>query len=70
VAARYAVAARVAVRNVRRDGMEELKRMEKDGELALDDHHKAADSVQEVTDGEVKKINDLLAAKESEIMTV
>jgi ribosome recycling factor len=70
VASRYAEAARVAVRNVRRDGMEQLKRMEKDGELSQDDHHKAADSVQEVTDGEVKKINDLLAAKEAEIMTV
>lgn len=70
VAARYAEAARIAVRNVRRDGMEQLKRMEKDGELSQDDHHKAADSVQEVTDGEVKQINDLLAAKEAEIMTV
>lgn len=70
VAARYAEAARVAVRNVRRDGMEQLKRMEKDGELSQDDHHKAADSVQEVTDSEIKQINDLLAAKEAEIMTV
>jgi ribosome recycling factor len=70
IAARYAEAARVAVRNVRRDGMEQLKRMEKDGELSQDDHRKAADSVQDVTDGEVKQINDLLAAKEAEIMTV
>lgn len=70
VAARYAEAARVAVRNVRRDGMEQLKRMEKDGELSQDDHHKAAETVQELTDGEIKQINDLLAAKEAEIMTV
>jgi ribosome recycling factor len=70
VAARYAEAARVAVRNVRRDGMEQLKRMEKDGDLSQDDHHKASDSVQELTDSQVKQINDLLAAKEAEIMTV
>jgi len=70
VAARYAEAARVAVRNVRRDGMEQLKRMEKDGDLSQDDHHKASDSVQKLTDSEVEQINDLLAAKEAEIMTV
>ena len=70
VASRYAEAARVAVRNVRRDGMEQLKRMEKDGELSQDAHHKAAGTVQELTDGEIKRINDLLAAKEAEIMTV
>jgi ribosome recycling factor len=70
VAARYAEAARVAVRNVRRDGMEQLKRLEKDGELSQDDHHRAAESVQVLTDSEIKQINDLLAAKEAEIMTV
>jgi ribosome recycling factor len=70
IASRYAEAARVAVRNVRRDGMEQLKRMEKDGELSQDEHHKASAVVQELTDGEIKRINDLLAAKEAEIMTV
>ena len=70
VAARYAEAARVAVRNVRRDGMEQLKRLEKDGEVSQDEHHKSADRVQELTDSEIKEINDMLAAKESEIMTV
>lgn len=70
IASRYAEAARVAVRNVRRDGMEQLKRMEKDGELSQDAQHKAATAVQELTDGEIKRINDLLAAKEAEIMTV
>jgi ribosome recycling factor len=70
VAARYAEAARVAVRNVRRDGMEQLKKLEKDGELSQDAHHKAAHQVQELTDSEIKQINDMLAAKESEIMTI
>jgi ribosome recycling factor len=70
VAARYAEAARVAVRNVRRDGMEQLKRLEKDGELSKDEHHKSAEQVQELTDAEIKQINELLAAKESEIRTI
>jgi ribosome recycling factor len=70
VAARYAEAARVAVRNVRRDGMEQLKRLEKDGELSKDEHHKTSDQVQELTDAEIKQINEMLAAKEAEIMTI
>jgi ribosome recycling factor len=70
VAARYAEAARVAVRNVRRDGMEQLKKLEKDGELSQDVQHKVAQQVQELTDSEIKQINDMLAAKESEIMTI
>jgi ribosome recycling factor len=70
IAARYAEAARVAVRNVRRDGMEQLKRQEKDHEISQDAHHKIAQQVQELTDSEIKQINDLLAAKETEIMTI
>jgi ribosome recycling factor len=38
--------------------------------MSQDDHHRAAESVQELTDSEIKQINDLLAAKEAEIMTV
>jgi ribosome recycling factor len=70
IAARYAEAARVAVRNVRRDGMEQLKRQEKEGELSQDAQHKVAQQVQELTDSEIKQINDMLAAKEAEIMTI
>jgi len=70
VAAKYAEAARVAVRNVRRDGMEQLKRLEKDSELSQDEQHKLAAEVQELTDQEIKRINEMLAAKETEIMTV
>jgi ribosome recycling factor len=70
VAAKYAEAARVAVRNVRRDGMDQLKRLEKDGDLSQDQHHKASEQVQELTDREIKQINDMLAAKEAEIMTI
>jgi ribosome recycling factor len=70
VAARYAEQARVAVRNVRRDGMEQLKRMEKDSEISSDEQHKQAEQVQQLTDQEIKRINDMLTAKEAEIMTV
>jgi ribosome recycling factor len=70
VASRYAEATRVAVRNVRRDGMEQLKRLEKDGELSQDAHHKTGQQVQELTDAEIKQINEMLAAKEAEIMTI
>lgn len=70
VAGRYAEQARVAVRNVRRDGMDQLKKAEKDGEISKDEHHKTGEQVQQLTDNTIKQINDLLAQKEAEIMTV
>lgn len=70
IASRYAEQARVAVRNVRRDGMDQLKRAEKDGDISKDEHHKSGDQVQKLTDDAIKKINELLAHKETEIMKV
>ncbi|MEM9624856.1 MAG: ribosome recycling factor [Pseudomonadota bacterium] len=70
VAGRYAEQARVAVRNVRRDGMDQLKRAEKDGDISKDEHHRVGDQVQQLTDSAIQQINDLLAQKEAEIMTV
>jgi ribosome recycling factor len=70
IAARYAEEARVAVRNVRRDGMERLKRAEKDGEMSQDEHRTWSDRVQQLTDQQIKQINDMLAVKETEIRTV
>ena len=70
VAARYAEQARVAVRNVRRDGMESLKKMEKDGEISQDEHHARADDIQKITDEHVKLVDELLSQKDSEIMQV
>src|SRR5690606_10021821 len=70
VAGRYAEQARVAVRNVRRDGMELLKRLERDGEIGKDDHHKWAEEIQELTNRTIARIDELLAAKEKEIMQV
>src|SRR5689334_10336719 len=70
VAHKYAEHARVAVRNVRRDGMELLKRLDKDGQMSQDDHHKNSSKVQELTDKLVKEIDQSLASKEAEIKQV
>jgi ribosome recycling factor len=70
VAGKYAEEARIAVRNVRRHAMDELKRMEKDGEIGQDDHHHQSDEIQKLTDEYVGKIDEALHAKEQEIMQV
>ncbi len=62
--------ARVAVRNVRRDGMEALKQMEKDHKITEDEHRKRGVEIQKATDEFVKNIDDALAAKEKETMHV
>ncbi|HUS25083.1 MAG TPA: ribosome recycling factor [Candidatus Binatia bacterium] len=62
--------ARVAVRNVRRDGMETLKTMEKDHKITEDEHRKRSAEIQKATDEFVKSIDDTLAAKEKETMHV
>jgi ribosome recycling factor len=70
VAHKYAEQARVAVRNVRRDGMEQLKRMEKEGLLSQDEHRHWADEIQKLTDHHIAEINRLLEQKEKDILTV
>jgi len=70
VAHKYAELARVAVRNVRRDGMEHLKRQEKAHEISQDDHRHRSDEIQKLTDGYIKRIDETLAQKEKEIMQV
>lgn len=70
VASRYAEQARVAVRNVRRDGMDTLKQLERDGEMSQDDQKLFVDEVQEMTDRLISKIDASLEQKESEIMQV
>jgi ribosome recycling factor len=62
--------ARVAVRNVRRDVLNDLKRAEKDGDLSRDELSRNQDEVQKLTDAEVKAIDDLMARKEAEILEV
>jgi ribosome recycling factor len=70
LAGKYAEHARVAVRNVRRDGMETLKRLEKDHEISEDDHKKRAAEVQKATDAAIAEVDALLKTKEEEIMQV
>jgi ribosome recycling factor len=70
LAAKYAEAARVAVRNVRRDGMDHLKRLEKEHAIGEDQHRKLADELQKMTDEGVHEIDAVLAAKDQEIMHV
>src|SRR5262245_9809849 len=67
VAHKYAEHGRVAGRNVRRDGMELLKRLDKDGQMSEDDHHKNSSRVQDLTDKLIKEIDQSLASKEAEI---
>jgi ribosome recycling factor len=70
LASKYAEAARVAVRNVRRDGMEILKKLEKDHKIGQDEHHKQGDELQKLTDAHIKEIDQVLHSKEQEIMQV
>ena len=70
VAGRYAEAARVAVRNVRRDGIESIRKAEKDGLMGEDERHGLEADVQKMTDSFVKAIDDALAHKEKEITQV
>jgi len=70
LAAKYAEQARVAVRNVRRDGMELLKRQEKDGDIGQDEHHAHSAEVQKLTDAMISEIDETLSSKETEIMQV
>lgn len=70
IAGRYAEQARIAARNVRRDGMDTLKRMEKDGEVSKDEHRDRGDDIQKLTDSHIAEIDELLASKEKEIMQV
>jgi ribosome recycling factor len=70
IAHKYAEQGRVAVRNVRRDGMETLKKMEKDGKISEDEHRRHTDEVQKLTDDHIKKVDEALAQKEKEILQV
>lgn len=70
VAAKYAEQARISVRNIRRDGMDSLKALEKDSVISEDEKHQSSENIQKVTDEFVKKIDELLAQKEKEISHV
>src|SRR3954447_8578613 len=70
VAHKYAEAARIAVRHVRRDGLDTVKKLEKNHEISEDDQERLDNDVQKATDASIAEIDQLLAAKEKEILTV
>lgn len=70
LASKYSEQARVAVRNVRRDGMDQLKKLEKDSKISEDDHKIYADEVQDMTDKAIAAIDAAFASKEKEILQV
>jgi ribosome recycling factor len=70
IAHKYAETAKIAVRHVRRDGMEVLKKLEKDHKISEDEHKRLDNEVQKATDQAISEIDHSLASKEKEIMTV
>lgn len=70
VAHQYAEQARVAIRHVRRDGMDAIKKGEKDGDVGQDDARGMSDRVQKATDDKIAEVDTIVAAKETEIMQV
>ncbi len=70
VAHKYAEQARVAIRHVRRDGLDHLKKEEKDGGMSEDQHHKLADEIQKLTGEMISEVDRMLADKEGEITQI
>jgi ribosome recycling factor len=70
IARKYTEQARVAARNVRKDGMDQIKKLEKDGKISEDDSGSLHTKVQDLTDRTIKEIDGLLSGKEHEIMQV
>ncbi|WP_086466756.1 ribosome recycling factor [Oceanibaculum nanhaiense] len=70
VAAKYAEQARVSIRNVRRDGMDLLKRLEKDGDISQDEHRRFEKDIQKMTDDSIAEVDQALVTKDKEIMQV
>ena len=62
--------AKVAMRNARRDAMEQFKKLKKDSQITEDDQHKAEDELQKITDAQIKDVDKIAAEKEKEIMSV
>ncbi len=70
VAHDYAEKGKIAIRHVRRDGMDGLKKAEKDGDISQDDSRVASDEIQKLTDGMIAEVDAMLAKKEQEISQV
>ena len=67
---KYAEDAKVAMRNIRRDGMDYVKKLKKNAEITEDDQKKAEKDLQTLLDKYIKKVDDALAAKEKELMAI
>ncbi|MBE6916785.1 MAG: ribosome recycling factor [Ruminococcaceae bacterium] len=67
---KYAEDAKVAMRNIRRDGMDYIKKLKKNSEITEDDQKKAEKDLQDLLDKYIKKVDDALAAKEKELMAI
>jgi ribosome recycling factor len=70
IAGKYAEQGKIAIRNVRRDGMDTLKQMERDGEISQDEQKLQSEEIQKLTDAQISKIDATLESKETEIMQV
>jgi ribosome recycling factor len=70
IAHKYAETARVAVRHVRRDAMDVIKKLEKEHKISKDDHDRYSGDIQKATDAGITEIDHMLAAKEQEFLTV
>jgi ribosome recycling factor len=70
LAHKYAEAAKVAVRHVRRDGIDVVKKLEKDHKISKDDHERFETDIQKLTDQNIAEVDQILAGKEKEILTV
>lgn len=66
----YSEQSKIALRNIRRDGMDSIKKMEKDSEISKDDARRFSDEVQKITDEFSKKVDELFADREKEIMKI
>ena len=70
IAGKYSEQGKIAIRNVRRDGMDTLKQMERDGEISQDEQRSQSEEIQKLTDAQISKIDAMLESKETEIMQV
>ncbi len=70
VAHKYAEQTRISIRNVRRDGMDKLKKSEKDGDMSQDEQKIWAEEIQDTTDQHIKTVDEMLSTKEQEIMQI
>lgn len=70
LAGKYAEQSRVAIRSIRKDGMDKIKQMEKSGDVSEDEKKRLEDEVQSLTDEHISKIDSMLEAKEKDIMKV